>query len=234
MRDLRCARAFLCEASLALTGQRTARPPAGRVVVGPLGQIEVEGPHRGEHAAPVQPRPADLAPDLGDLRAGEHALLPGRGDVAGQLQRVDAGVVGLQIGPKQLAEQVGQVLQGGEVHRRLAFAQVVDQHVAHLATRDAVAVDQLLAVGLTTAEEHFDRVGRVRAEVAVRAQQLIKQRAFGVAVVGGTGARGGGEQFEAVADPYRRDVPPLTAMTIATLISACCWLAVRFGPDTAR
>ena len=115
------------------------------------------------------------------------------------------------IGPKQLAEQVGQVLQGGEVHCRLAFAQVVDQHVAHLATRDAVAVDQLLAAGLTTAEEHFDRVGRVRPEVAVRAQQLIKQRAFGVAVVGGTGARGGGEQFEAVTDPYRRDVSALNS-----------------------
>ena len=187
------------------------RPPAGRVVVGPLGQIEVEGPHRGEHAAPVQPRPADLALVRGGLRAGEHALLPGRGDVAGQLQRVDAGVVRLQIGPEQLAEQVGQPLQGGEVHRRLAFAQVVDQHVAHRATRDAVAVDQRLAAGLPTAEEHFDRGGRVRAEVAVRAQQLIKQRALGVAVVGGTGARGGGEQFEAVTDPHRRDVSALNS-----------------------
>ena len=45
----------------------------------------------------------------------------------------------------------------------------------------------------------------------MRAQQLIKQRAFGVAVVGGTGARGGGEQFEAVTDPHRRDVSALNS-----------------------
>ena len=185
------------------------RPPAGGVLVGPLGQVEVEGPYGGEHAAPVQPRPGELAVVLGGLGAGEHALLPRRGDVAGQLQRVDAGVVRLEIGPKQFAEQVGQPLQGGEVHRRLAFAQVVDQHVAHRAAGDAVAVDQLLAAGLSTAEEHFDRGGRLRAEVAVRAQQLIEQRAVGVPVVGGTRARGGGQQFEAVAGLHRRDVSAL-------------------------
>ena len=185
------------------------RPPAGRVVVGPLGQVEVEGPYRGQHAAPVQPRPGDLAVVPGGLRAGEHPLLPRRGDVAGQLQRVDAGVMRLQIGPKQLAEQVGQPLQGGEVHRRLAFAQVVDQHVAHRAAGDAVAVDQLLATGLPAAEEHFYRGRRVRAEVAVRAQHLIEQRAAGVPVVGDARARGGGKQLEAVADPHRRDVSAL-------------------------
>jgi hypothetical protein len=136
-------------------------------------------------------------------------LLPCRGDVAGQLQRIDAGVVRLQIGPEQFPEQVGQPLQGGEVHRRLAFAQVVDQHVAHRPAGDAVAVDQLLAAGLATAGEHFDRGGRVRAEVTVRAQQLIEQRAVGVPVGGGTGARGGGEQFQAIANPHRRDVAAL-------------------------
>ena len=43
----------------------------------------------------------------------------------------------------------------------------------------------------------------------MRAQQLIEQRAVGVPVVGGAGARGGGQQFEAVADPHRRGVSAL-------------------------
>ena len=43
--------------------------------------------------------------------------------------RVDARMVGFQVCPEQFAEQVGEALQRGEVHRRLAFAQVVDQHV---------------------------------------------------------------------------------------------------------
>jgi hypothetical protein len=48
-------------------------------------------------------------------------LLPCGGDIAGQLQGVDAGVMGLQVSPEQLAEKVGDALQGGEVDRRLAF-----------------------------------------------------------------------------------------------------------------
>jgi hypothetical protein len=48
-------------------------------------------------------------------------------------------------------------------------------------------------------------VGASRAEVTVRAQQLIEQRAAGVPVVGGTGARGGREEFDTVADPHLLD-----------------------------
>ena len=39
----------------------------------------------------------------------------------------------------------------------------------------------------------------------MRAQQLIEQRAVGVPVVGGAGARGGSEQFDTVADPHLLD-----------------------------
>jgi hypothetical protein len=53
---------------------------------------------------------------------GHHSLFPCGGDVAGQLQGVDAGLMGFQVGPEQFAEQVGEALQGGEVGRRLAFA----------------------------------------------------------------------------------------------------------------
>ena len=83
------------------------RSPPGRVVVGPLGDVEVEGPHRRQHAAPVQPRRGQLDLLAGGrgrgAGAGHHPLLPCRGDLAGQLEGVDAGVVGLQVGPEQLA-----------------------------------------------------------------------------------------------------------------------------------
>lgn len=118
-------------------------------------------------------------------------------------------MVGLQIGPEQLAEQVGEALQRGEVHRRLAFAQVVDQHVAHRATGDLVAVDQLLAGRLPAAGEHLDRGRRVGAQDAVVAQQLIEQRAVGMHLAGGAHARGNLQELHAVTDPDRGDRPAL-------------------------
>jgi len=63
-------------------------------------------------------------------------------------------MVGFQIRPEQLAEQVGEMLQRGEIHRRLTLAQVIDQHVADRAAGDLVAVDQLLARRLAAAGEH--------------------------------------------------------------------------------
>ena len=99
-------------------------------------------------------------------------------------------MVGLQVGPEQFAEQVGEALQGGEVHRRLALAQVVDQHIPHRSAGDLVAVDQLLAGRLPAAGEHFDRCWRVLAQDAVGAQQLIEQRAVGVRL-GGVAHAGG-------------------------------------------
>jgi len=124
------------------------RSPSGRVV-GPFGDIEVEGPRGGEFAATVQPWPGHGDPLLvgagPGAGTGQHPLLPRRGDIARKLQRVDAGMVGLEIGPEEFAEQVGQPLQRGEIHRRLPFEQVVDQHVPHRAAGDPVAVDQWLS-----------------------------------------------------------------------------------------
>ena len=126
-------------------------------------------------------------------------MLPRGHDVAGQLERVDARVVGLQVGPEQLAEQVGEALQRREVHRRLTLAQVVDQQVAHRPAPDAVAVDQLPAARPATAGEHLERGGRVGAEPAVGAQQLVEQRAVRVRVAAAVCA-GDVEKFNAVPD----------------------------------
>ena len=141
------------------------RAPAGRVIIGPFGDVEVEGPDCGQHAAAIQPGGHCLdAAAIGGGRGlgpGHHPLFPRGGDVARELQGGDAGMVGLQIGPEQLAEQVGEILQRGEIRRRLALAQVIDQHVADRLALDVVAVDQLLARRLPAAGEHPHRRRRV-------------------------------------------------------------------------
>jgi hypothetical protein len=128
---------------------------------------------------------------------------------SGQLEGVDAGVVGLQVGPEQLAEQVGEALQRGEVHRRLAFAQVVDQNVTHRVAGDLVAVDQLLTGRLPAAGEHLHRGGRVLAQATKAAQQLIEQRAAGMHLGRGTHAGGDLQKFNAVTDLDRGGRPAL-------------------------
>ena len=159
---------------------RPRHPPG--VVIGPLGDVEIHRPDRGQHVAAVQAGghrgdgcPVGSASRFG---LGHDALLPGGGDVTGKLQGGDAGMVGFQIGPEQLAEQVGQALQRGEVAGELAFGQVVDQHVADRLADDAVPVDQLLAGRLPAAREHPHRCGRIIGKAA-SVQELVTQRDSG-------------------------------------------------------
>jgi hypothetical protein len=157
------------------------RAPAGWVIIGPFGDVEVERPDCGQHAAAIQPGSHCLdAVAVGGgygLGPGHHPLFPRGGDVAWELQGGDAGMVGLQIGPEQLAEQVGEILQRGEIRRRLALAQVIDQHIADRLALDVVAVDQLLARRLPAAGEHPHRRRRAGAECAPGMQQLVEERA---------------------------------------------------------
>ncbi len=179
------------------------RPPPGRVVVGPLGDVQVERAHRAEHAEPVQPGRGRghgrAAGASGGPGPHHHPLFPGGGNLAGQLEGVNAGVVGLQVSPEQLAEQISEALQRGEVHRRLTLAQIVHEQVTHRPALDPVAVDQLLAGRPAAPGEHLDRGGRVRAETAAGAQQLVEQRAVRVPVAVAVGS-GDIEQFHAVPD----------------------------------
>src|SRR5206468_2115631 len=92
------------------------------------------------------------------------ALLPSVGDVRGQAQRVDAGVVDLQVVPEPSGEVAGQFVHGDVVHGGLAFAQVLHQQVPHRPAGDVVPVDQLIDAALAGAPpERADggwRVGR--------------------------------------------------------------------------
>ena len=78
--------------------------PPGRVIDGPLGQVEVEGPDRGQELAVADPLGVDHGLGAGGggngLRLGAHALFPGVGDLGTEVQAVDAGMVGFQVGPE--------------------------------------------------------------------------------------------------------------------------------------
>ena len=183
---------------------RGVRPPQGRVIIGPFGDVEVEGPDRGHHAAAVQAggHRLDAAAVAGGRRPGpgHHALLPRGRDVAGQPEGADAGLVRLKVGPEQLAEQVGQVLQRGEIQRHPAFGQVVDEHVADRPAGDVVTVDQLLARRLPAAGEHPHRRRHIVAERAPGAQQLVEERTVGVPVCRRQRLGCDVQQLHAVAD----------------------------------
>ena len=107
MRDLRCRACFaLVDLLLADRAGRDPRRPAGGVLERPLGQVQVEGPDRGQALAvaePVGPVTAVFSPvAAGDrLRLGAQPLLPGVGDLGGQVQAVDAGMVAFEVLPEQ-------------------------------------------------------------------------------------------------------------------------------------
>ena len=131
---------------------RHPRAPAGRVLDGPVGQVQVEGPDRGQALPVVDPR--DLEPGL---LAGPVVVVfvvvrsrcfQPSATSAGSVQAVDAGMVRLEVGPEPLAQVVGQRVHAGVVQGGLAFPQVVHQQVADRAAGQPVAVDQLLGGAL--------------------------------------------------------------------------------------
>ena len=105
--------------------------PAARVLDGPVGQVQVEGPDRCQALAVVDPLHGDLRllASSGDRcpRHGAQAPFPGGGNLGGQVQAGNARVVTLQVCPKELAQEIGQRLQAVVIQSGLAFAQVVHQ-----------------------------------------------------------------------------------------------------------
>ncbi|WP_395292430.1 hypothetical protein ACF9IK_01670 [Kitasatospora hibisci] len=122
--------------------------PSGRVFHRPLREVQVEGADRQEHGVGRAARsPVGQDPD---------ALFPRLGDLVGQGERGDRGVVALQVAPEQVGQHLGVVDQGAVVQDGGPLGEVVDEHVADRAVGDRVAVDQLgrgeLAAGLGLAQ----------------------------------------------------------------------------------
>ena len=85
---------------------RGPRPPPAGIIDSPLGQVQVESADRDHALLVVQP--GDLRLGLFACRAGDRfrlrpqALLPVAGDLGGQVQAADAGVVAFQVLPDSI------------------------------------------------------------------------------------------------------------------------------------
>jgi hypothetical protein len=186
--------------------------PAGGVVQGPLGEVEVERPDQHQGVA------GGLADD-GLLAAAARAdgpdldaLLPGGGDVGWQVQGADAGVVVFDVLPEPSAQRDGQGGQGAVVDAGLALAQVVHEQVPDRPAGQVVAVDELLGGELAgeLGVEHPDRGWRSGREDPCGGQELVEERAER-AVLGTGGERGpaAAQQLDAVAGGDRGDLAAL-------------------------
>ena len=160
---------------------RDPRAPAPRVLHRPVGQVQVERPHRGQALPVVDPRGLEPGllpgPARGRLRRGPQPPLPALGHLDGQRQAVDARVVCLDVGPEPLPQVVGQRVHAGVVQRGLTLPQVVHQQVADRAADQPVAVDQLLGGPLPAGAQLPKRPGRLHAQDTELAQGPVEQRA---------------------------------------------------------
>ena len=176
--------------------------PPGGVVQRPLGEVEVEAPD-GHQGVAGRLAGDGLLPAAG--RADGpclDALLPGGGDVGGQVQGADAGVVGLQVLPEPLAQRDGHAHQGAVVDAGLPLEQVVHEEVPDRAAGQVVAVDHLLGGELSgePAAEHPDRGRGTGREGPGCGQELVEERAERVGLgPGGEHGLAAAQQLDAVA-----------------------------------
>ena len=131
------------------------------------------------------------------LLLGPHALFPGVGDPGVQVQAVDAGMVGFQVGPEH-AQAAAELLQAGVVDRWLAFPQVVDEQVTDRQAGEVVTVDHFLRRALARGAQLAQPRRRCRAEDPHLAQQPVAGGAVasGRAVHAGLGV----EQLQEITD----------------------------------
>src|SRR5271157_4327268 len=151
---------------------RLLRPP-GRVVDGPLGDVEVERADREQGVGRRGPR--GLRPAGGaSRRLPRDPLLPAGRCRRGQAERADAGMAEFQVAPEQLAQEMGDRPQGRVVRRELPFAEVVRQQLADRPALDAVLADQLGRGELAAGGEHPDAGRSFRREHPGCPQQLVE------------------------------------------------------------
>ena len=144
------------------------------------------------------------------LGLGPLALLPRVGDLAGQVQAVDAGVVALKVLPELLAQVIGEIFQALVVQGGLALPQVVHQQVTDWPAGELVTVDQLVGCQLPGRAELPQPRRRLFAEDPHLMQQPVEHRT--VPGRRGVGAGLGIQQFQDVADGDAATMPPLAAM----------------------
>jgi hypothetical protein len=109
-------------------------------------------------------------PDMGQ------AFLPRPGDRGFQPERVDAGVVDLQVPPEQPANGVGDVAQRGVVEVGRAFGEVLHQQVPDRSALDAGLVDDLLDAAAPFDPQRPEPRWRAGRQHAGLLEQRVEQR----------------------------------------------------------
>ena len=105
----------------------------------PVVDVGVEGADGDQDRVGVFAAVPDPVVAVGD---DPKAFLPAAGDVVGEVQRVDAGLVQLEVTPEQQHELGGELSERRVVERRLAFVEVVDEQAPDGGVLDPVAVDE--------------------------------------------------------------------------------------------
>jgi hypothetical protein len=220
----------LAGTDLLLPGQvlgpdRTRRDPlcpATRVFHRPLGDVEVEGTHRGQVVQGAGAAFADL--DHLPLRPGDpatlghQALLPRRSDLGRQVHRVDAGIWwrsrSRQNSPPRMR---ARLCIGGVVQHWLTFLRVADQQVTHRTACDAVSLDQLRWVELAAGSERTHRRRAVRLEDASVCSTWQKPMPLSLRTDRLSMASDSCSQSPTVTS---RNVPPLTLTLTPRIVAA--------------
>jgi len=141
-------------AEVALADRAGHRPPnPARVFQRPQGDVEVEGPHRHQHAQPVGAGNLVAFP----VGAEGQALLPVLGHLRRQAEAADAGVMLLDVGPERAGQPAGQALQRAVVQARAAFVQIGNERVPGGTALELVAVHQLAGRQLPPADRTAQR-----------------------------------------------------------------------------
>jgi hypothetical protein len=181
IRDLRLRISLTLARSSRRTGDGAAQGPQCGLLHRPLGNVEVEGADLPEFGTPVGTQVMRLD-DLsiwarGTADLDEDPLFPGRGDVGGEAQRADPGMVDLQVSPEQPTEGQGQAAQRGVVEGGGAFKEVLVQHLPDGGAFDAVAVEHLLRAEPALGGESPQGGRRIGAEDAHRVKDAVETRA---------------------------------------------------------
>jgi hypothetical protein len=170
------------------------RPP-GRVVDGPLGDVEVERPDREQGVGGCGPGRVRPSRRASRCLAGD-PVLPAGHLVRGQAQRADAWMVQLQVAPEQPPQHVGDRPQGRVVVGEVPFPEVAHQQLPDRSALDPVLADQLLRGELAPGGEHPDAGRGLGREHPGCPQQLVEVHARAPGLSLDRSRRGG--QFQAV------------------------------------
>ncbi len=99
------------------------------------------------HVRPGQPADDAVFPGRA-RRPSPDSLLPRGGHVRGEIQRVDAGMLPLEVLPEQQPQMTRQSVEAGIAEPRPTLAQIVNEEVADGTAGQVVAVDELFGRAL--------------------------------------------------------------------------------------